>query len=181
MEIRPRDYDAKLHSRLHVSSLDLNFAQYCVGVILKKGWHCQPWEKRGSIYQQQSAFMSALVIAYARPFTKSRDWPKFPSELKKFDSEENTLHDHMIELRNSVYAHSDSKNYSVTPWRSGNFSTDIVGGPALRVGAEQAALLRQMINKLQLAIQRRMSQIVQVGGLISPDARAVPKVRSPRV
>jgi len=154
--------DAKLYSRLHVSNLDLNFAQYCVGVILRKEWHYQPWERRGTIYLQQSAFMSALVIAYARPFTKSRDWPDFPRQLMEFDSDENILHDHMIKLRNTLYAHSDSHNYSVRPWRSGKFSTDIVGAPALRMSAEEGALLKQMINKLQLAIRRRMSQIVPV-------------------
>jgi len=162
MEIRLQDGDAKLYSRLNVSSLDLDFAQYCVGVILKKGWHYQPWEKRGSIYLQQSAFTSALVVAYARPFAESRGWPKFPPELREFDSEENTLHDHMIKLRNMVYAHSDSNNYSVTPWRSEKFSADIVGAPAFRIKAKEAASLNQMIDKLQLAIRRRMNQIVPV-------------------
>jgi len=162
MEIILPDDDAKLYSRLHVSSLDLDFAQYCAGVILRKGWHYQPWEKRGTIYLQQSAFMSALVVAYTRPFKKSRHWPNFPPDLREFDGEENTLHDHMIELRDTVYAHSDSNNYSVTPWRSGKFSTDIVGAPAFRISAEEAALLNQMIDKLQLAIRRRMNQIVPV-------------------
>ena len=130
MEIQLQDVEAKLYRRLQVSSLDFDFAQYCVGVILKR--HYQPWEKRGTIHLQQSAFMSAFVIAYARPFTKSRGWPKFPPQLKEFDGEENVLHDHMIELRDTVYAHSDSSNYSVTPWRSRKFSTDIVGAPTLR-------------------------------------------------
>lgn len=162
MEIHLRTDDAKLYSRLHVSSLDLGFVQYCVGVILKKGWHYRPWEKRGTIYQQQSAFMSAIVTAYARPFTKSFGWPKFPPELKEFNSGEDVFHLRMIELRNSVYAHSDSKNYSVRPWRSGKFSTDIVGAPELCISAKEALLLKQMVNKLQLAIRRRMSQIVSV-------------------
>jgi hypothetical protein len=157
MEIRLQGGDAKLYSKLQVSILDLDAAQYYLGVILKKKWHYQPWEKRGTIYLQQSAFMSALVIAYARPFTKSRDWPKFPPKLKEFDSEENALHDHMIGLRNTVYAHSDSNNYSVTPWRSARFSANVVGAPPFRISAEEADLLRQMINKLRLAIHRWMS------------------------
>src|SRR5229473_82770 len=156
MKIQLRDDDKKLYSRLHVSSLDLDFARYYVEILLKKGWHYQPWEKRGTVYLQQSAFMSALVVAYARPFTKSRDWPRFPIGLKQFNAEEDKLHERMIALRDTVYAHSDSKNYSVTPWRTRKFSTDIVGAPALRIDAEEASLLRQMIGKLQLAIRRRM-------------------------
>jgi len=163
MEIHLPENEARLYSKLHVSSLDLDFAQYYVGVILKKGWHCQPWEKRGTIYLQQSAFMSALVTAYARPFTASRGWPRFPPELKKFNKEEDAFHTRMIELRHSVYAHSDSKNYSVRPWRTRNFSTDIVGSPTLHLSVEEAALLKQMINKLQLAIRRRMNQIAPEG------------------
>lgn len=162
MEIKLRDNDAKLHSRLHVSSLDLGFAQYCVEVILKKGWHYRPWEKRATIYLQQSAFMSALVTAYARPFTKSYGWPPFPRELKQFNRKEDAFHDRVIELRNTVYAHSDSKNYLVRPWRSERFSTDIVRTPELRMSADEAVLLKQMIDKLQLAIGRKMSQIVPV-------------------
>jgi hypothetical protein len=106
--------------------------------------------------------MSALVIAYARPFTDSRDWPKFPLQLMEFESDEKALHGHMIQLRNTLYAHSDSKNYFVKPWRSGGFYADIVAAPALRMSAEEAALLKQMIGKLQLAIRRRMRQIVPV-------------------
>jgi hypothetical protein len=63
-----------------------------------------------------------------------------------------------------VFAHSDSKNYSVSPWRSEKFSTDIVTAPAFRISAVEAALLNHMIDKLQLAIRRRMNQIVPVEG-----------------
>ena len=164
MEIRLGDGDAKLYSRLKVSSLDLDFAQYCLGVILKRRWHHQPWDKRGTIYLQQSAFTSALVVAYARPFTKSDGWPHFPPGLKRFDGAEDKLHDHMIELRHTVFAHSDSRNYSVSPWQSGKFSTDVVGVPAFRMSGEQAVLLNGMIAKLQLAIRRRMNQILRVEG-----------------
>jgi hypothetical protein len=61
LEIQLPDDDAKLYSRLYVSSLDLDLAKYSVNIILKKGWHYQPWEKRGTIYLQQSVFMSALT------------------------------------------------------------------------------------------------------------------------
>lgn len=129
MEIKLKDRDARLYSRLYVSGLDFDFAAYCLGVLLKKGWHCQPWERRGTIYQQQSAFTSALVIAYARPFTKSKGWPHFPSELKAFDLEESAMHKHIMELRHTIYAHSDSKHYAVIPWRTEAFSTDILTAP----------------------------------------------------
>ena len=159
MKIKLEEQDAKLYSRLHVSSLDLDFARYCLGVLLKKGWHYQAWEKRGTIYQQQSAFTSALVMAYARPFKTSKGWPRLPSELVDFDSEESALHQHLMTLRDTVYAHSDSEQYTVEPWRTKEFSTDILTAPWPRITAEEAALLKRMISKLQVAIVRRMREI----------------------
>jgi hypothetical protein len=160
VEIKLNKEDTDLYSRLHVSGLDLRSAGYCLGILLKNGWHHKPWECRYPVYEQQSAFTSALVTAYARPFTKSEGWPRFPLELKNFDVEETALHKHMMELRHSIYAHSDSKHYKVIPWRAEVFSTDIVGGPWQRITALEGALLRKMIAKLQVAIQRKMKEMV---------------------
>jgi hypothetical protein len=49
----------------------------------------------------------------------------------EFSGQEDKLHKTMADLRNKVYAHSDREKYSVRPWRSGKFSTDIVGTPVL--------------------------------------------------
>lgn len=160
MEIKLADKDSKLYSRLYISRLDLRFADYCLGILLKKGWHSQPWETRGTIYQQQSAFTSALVVAYARPFTKSKGWPAFPPELKDFDFEESNLHEYIMELRHTIFAHSDSKHYTVQPWRTEWVSTEILCAPWPKITAEQAALLKIMIGKLDMAIDRRMKQIL---------------------
>jgi hypothetical protein len=160
MKIKLEAQNAALYSRLYVSSLDLDFAGYCLGVLLTKGWHYQAWERPGRIYKQQSAFTSAFVIAYGRPFTKSKGWPQFPSELMDFDSEESALHEHMMELRHTIYAHSDSKHYEVTPWRTTNFSTDILSALRPRITAKEAALLKRMISKLQVAIRHRMRKIL---------------------
>ena len=117
-----------LHIRLYVSRLDFEFALYCLGVLRKKGWHYRAWEKRGTIYQQQTAFTSALVTAYARPFTRSDGLPDFPAELKDFDGRENKLHDYMMELRHTYYAHSARKHYTVMPVQTNNSSMDILSG-----------------------------------------------------
>jgi len=72
MEVQLNDHDAKLYGKLFVSRNDIGFAQYCASVLLKKGWHSQWWERRGTVYQQQAVYTSALVTAYGRAFTKSR-------------------------------------------------------------------------------------------------------------
>lgn len=160
MEIQLDETSRALYERLYVSGLDLASAEYCLSVLMKKGWHYMPWERRGSIYEQQSAFTSAFVVAYARPFNTSFGWPKFPAELILFDQDEQVLHDLIITLRNSVFAHSDSKSYSVRPWRAEGFATDIIGQPVFRITSDQGAALRVMIGKLQQAIQTRLKELV---------------------
>jgi hypothetical protein len=160
VETKLNEQDTALYSRLYVSGLDLSFAGYCLGVLLKKGWHHKPWERRGTIYEQQSAFTSALVTAYARPFTKSNHWPPFPLALKTFDTEESALHEHIIELRHSIYAHSDSKHYKVVPWRVDGVSSDLLSAPWPRITAQEGALLKKMIVKLQSAIRHKMKEMV---------------------
>ena len=143
----------KLYEKLWVSWQDIVFADYCAGVLLKKGWHAHPWERRGTIYQQQVAFTTALITAYVRPFTHSKGWPKLPPDLiAAYDEQEKALHEQMVRQRHTIYAHSDSSSYSVRPWRVGDFDTAIVGGPSLRISAEEAAMLRSMASKLYVAM-----------------------------
>jgi|ERR1700722_17856620 hypothetical protein len=93
----------KLYEKLWVSWQDIVFADYCAGVLLKKGWHAHPWERRGTVYQQQVAFTTALVTAYVRPFTHSKGWPKLPLDLiAAYDEQEKALHEQMVRQRHNV-------------------------------------------------------------------------------
>jgi hypothetical protein len=158
----------KVYSKLYVSSSDIRFARYCASVLLKKGWHAQPWERRGTIYQQQAVFTTALVTAYARPFTSSKGWPKLPSNnLIAYSVPEQILHKQLLRLRHTVYAHSASASYSIQPWRSGNFSTDIVGAPVLRITSADANLFMAMTSKLLASIDLRMKALLP-GQLAEP-------------
>ena len=160
MLVQLNPVDEKLYSKLYVSSSDIAFARYCASVILKKGWHAQPWERRGTIYQQQAAFTTALVTAYARPFTPSKGWPKLPSDLVAYSDQEAALHEQLIKLRHTVYAHSDSASYSIRPWRSEDFSTDIVGAPVMRITSKDATLFQAMSSKLLASIGVRMKALL---------------------
>jgi hypothetical protein len=152
----------KLYEKLWVSFQDIGFADDCAGVLLKKGWHGHPWECRETIYQQQVAFTTALITAYARPFTHSKGWPKLPPDLiAAYDEQEKALHEQMLRQRHTIYAHSDSSTYSVLPWRSGDFDTALVKGPSLRISAKEAAMLQNMASKLFVAIGARAKDMVR--------------------
>ena len=150
----------RLYSRLFVSEMDLSSARFSLSMLTKKGWHAMQWERRGSIYAQQTAYVTAFVIAYARPFNESRGWPRFPSALMPFTEDEQLLHKRIIVMRNKIVAHSDSSVYSVRPWRVEGFSTDIVGAPTMVITAEECALLDGMIEKLTDAISKKLKEIL---------------------
>jgi len=163
MELVLREPDRQLYSKLYVSRNDIEFARYCARVLLKKGWHVQPWERRGSIYQQQSVFTLSLVVAYGRVFTHSKGWPRLPVEfMAAYDESEAALHQQLIEWRHTTYAHSDSTKYSVQPWRRmhSSFTTDILSAPVLRISASDTKLFLDMTSKLLRAISDRMRSLL---------------------
>jgi hypothetical protein len=149
----------QLYERLHVSSLDLGLARQYAAHLLKKGWHSAPYERRGSIYMQQSAFTTSLVVSYARPFKKCRGWPPFPEEFWQYDQGQNELHAHLIGLRDQVYAHSDSSQYTVKPFRiDAARLTDIEGVPFLRISKAECELIMLMVG----GIHQRLSPKLKV-------------------
>lgn len=153
------DATQRLYSKLFVSCGDLSFARECAVYLLKNGWHYKPWEKRGGIYFRQSAFTTALIVAYARPFTQSRGWPKISKGLIAFARDERELHERMLLLRNQVYAHSDSAQYSIRPWSGGGLETDIVGAPFRSLEAKEVSALVDMIDKLLKALGRQLLEL----------------------
>lgn len=159
-EVRLNEYDQKLYGRLLVSRDDISFARYCAGVLFKKGWHHQPWERRGTVYEQQAAYTTALVTAYGRPFTQSKGWPVFPARLITYDHQEMILHTQLIELRHEVYAHSDSARYTIRPWRIGTMPATIIHRPALRITAADTTLFLRMAGKLLSSIDARMKSLL---------------------
>jgi hypothetical protein len=163
MEVLLNEGDKKLYSKLYVSSEDIGFAKFCASVILRKGWHHDsPGRRmRWRTYQQQAAFTTALVTAYGRPFTQSKGWPKFPEDLlKAYSSADKALHAQLIKLRHTVYAHSDSASHSIQPWRSEDFSTDIITWVPLRLTLEDTTLFQEMTGRLRVSIDDKMKDIL---------------------
>ena len=141
------------------STYDFSQANFCARYLLKKGWHGQPWERRGTIYQQQTAFVTNLVIAYGRPFVKSEGWPGFPWRLTNFDSKQRDLHKRLLRRRNKIFAHSDSENFNFRPiiWR--DLHTTIEQSPSYHLTAEDTECVRVMTSDVIKAISFRLKQL----------------------
>lgn len=179
-EVRLTDDQQKLYGRLLASHDDITFARYCAGVLLKKGRHNQPWERRGTVYEQQSAYTTALVTSYGRPFTVSKGWPPLPTELITYDDTEISLHAQIMNLRHTVYAHSDSASFSIRPWRMGTFPTTIVRRPVLRITASDTTLFLAMSNKLLSSINDMMDAILATADVvpISLEPNSAPSMKA---
>jgi|GEM_PF-2034815 len=150
----------KLYERLFVSAGDFAQARQYALHLIKKGWHLAPCERRGSIYMQQSAFTTSLVVSYARPFTRSDGWPKFPDEFVQYSEPESLLHTHIMGLRHQVYAHSDSERYTVKPFRlDADSLADIVGEPFLRLSKEQCEMVIAMVDGIHERLHPRIKQM----------------------
>ena len=138
----------KLYEKLYVSRADFDLAEQYARFLLKKGWHSAPYERRGSIYMQQTAFTTSLVVSYSRPFTKSFGWPKFPGYLMPYDDHMMQLHNKILRLRHQVYAHSDAGHYSICLWDHPGFQTEIVGAPFFQLDKSECEDLVKMISAI---------------------------------
>lgn len=65
------------------------------------------------------AFQTSLVVTYSRQFQDSRGGSStvpdtlFNRHLRVFDSDQKDLHEKVLELRNTIYAHSDGDEFDV--------------------------------------------------------------------
>lgn len=150
--------DHKMYGKLEAAIQDLESASSYGGFILKKAWKAKPWS-RGSTYLQQSAFVTAMVVAYGRAFTRSDGWPSLPKEiLDIYEDKEAEVHARTMNLRHKLCAHSDSVNYGIRPWKSDHHS-DIHTHPIFEVDHADIQTLQNMCRKMVSAISDRMSKI----------------------
>jgi hypothetical protein len=147
-------YKQKQFERLFASRYDFAQANFCACYLLKKGWHSRPWERRGTIYQQQTAFVTNLIIAYARPFTSSKGWPAFPLKLVDFNKSQKALHERMLQKRHEIFAHSDSRHFKFIP---GEYVIERV--PFTVLSMVETKRVKEMTKILIKATSERIEQL----------------------
>ena len=64
------------------------------------------------------AFTTAIVVTYARPFSGNRDRegrrdPVNANYVEALEEKARAIHDRIVELRNTAFAHSDAKHHDV--------------------------------------------------------------------
>jgi len=145
--------------RLFASTYDFAQANFCARYLLKKGWHSNPWKRRGTIYQQQTAFVTNLIIAYARPFVGSKGWPAFPSKLTRFDTAQQDIHKKLLQMRHEVFAHSDSDHFNFRPVDMGSFRTTIERAPFAVLSSDETERVKVMTGDLIKATRKKLDEL----------------------
>jgi hypothetical protein len=147
------------YALLFVALQDLLQARTFAVYLMNEGWHHEPWESPLTNVQQ-SAFTTALVMSYQRPFTETRSWPNFPGSLLDYTPAERALHNRLHVLRNAVYAHSNAEARVLQPIKVGNVPSAIEAYPAMRLVKDDCAALLQMIDKTTAAIKVRLQTLI---------------------
>ena len=149
-----------LLQRLVVARHDLEQAAFYVDHLLKKEWHSETFQKRRwQTYMQQTAFCTALMVAYCRPYTQSHGWPKFPKELSPYSEQEWRLHKKLLSLRNEVYAHSDIGKRKVRNLSLFGKPLSVIQHEKMVVSKQELELLQGMLKSTQQAISRRCTEL----------------------
>ncbi len=144
---------------LHVAQLDLSQAAFFADHLITQGWHFETWETNWRTYLHQSAYVTAMVVAYSRPFTESRGWPKFPTRLLQLDPDKKKLHKRLLDLRNQVYAHTDVAARKIRPIVFKGKPTAIEVLPPMRFTNEEISAIRQLIVTISHAIQAKLQEL----------------------
>lgn len=153
------EHDRLTITKLHASASDLGTARTWAEHLLKKKWFRKSWS-RGKTYGHQSAYVTALVVAYGRVFATGRGGFGFPKRLIDYNTDEWALHERLLETRNKVYAHSDLDKWTVKPWRVEGFETVVLGEPTHLIEEQDLTMLVAMTARLQAAIGRRTAEIL---------------------
>lgn len=151
--------DRLLYQKLYISRNDLSTAAFCCDRIIKMRWHHEPWSKRGTVYQQQTVFTTALIVSYGRVFTKSDGLPWLPRRLVRYNKDEKEFHARLLTLRDEVYAHSDAAHHMVRPVAMPGLKTAIVRSPTHRLTEAEAIMFRGMVSQLIESLNIRMDEL----------------------
>ncbi|MBS7703305.1 hypothetical protein [Chelatococcus asaccharovorans] len=96
--------------RLYTARRDLQLAKFCCEHVLRNDWDAETVNFTGPVedFYHLQAYMTAMVVAYGRPFTDSGSKHRLPREFTPRASKRwRNLHGRVLDARHKAYAHSD--------------------------------------------------------------------------
>jgi hypothetical protein len=160
--------------RWFIDLRDFQQAQAFALHILKRKWRHDKKEPPVASLEHQ-AFNTSLIVAYARPFHKNKNFKDEPdSSLRKdvaqvLNDAEVELHNRILKLRDSVCAHSAAAAHRIPNWNYALPFTPIL--PVENLSEADVRLLKSMTKKWidRLKVERsklksRLAQAVRGDG-----------------
>lgn len=142
------------------------------------------WKKETLPYHLSEAFVAYVAVSYARPFTHDRrhsSVASLPEKWGKFsDPKLQETHDMMIDLRHTLFAHSDptSRKLSIIPPGVVLFRQEIAQGTSWELTTfslppHSIGELRNTCVDLQRRLQQRITILIDelYGGMDLPRAK----------
>lgn len=114
---------------------------------------------------QQAAFVTALVVSYARPFVDSRGKGGPPASVRiaSYGAAERRLHDRLLSLRKRLYAHSDTTSYRVRPTRIAGRASAFIGKPELLLNKNELETIVAMTTQARAKFQLHLEALMRAG------------------
>jgi hypothetical protein len=162
--------------------------EFATHILRRKGQHDQKESQVKSL--EHRAFNTSLIISYARPFSQNKNFENEPkSSLRKHVAEvlsetEIGLHDRVLSMRDTLYAHSDANAHRLPNW--GHSFTLSPKRLVENLTESEVRLLKRMIKKWidylgieRSKFKRRLAEAVQDGDhkIVATENRAQPKKR----
>lgn len=158
---RRAEMTQQLLVRLFVSLEDFAIARFCALTLLKNNWHHAFFETRRKFttYQKQVAFTTAMIVSYSRPFKTDGGGVSLPKKLWPLAGREAALHDKILKLRNTTYAHSDTslRNVRLAQAKGGVFV--VANFRPLALSKEEVESLLLLIERVCQNIRERTEEI----------------------
>ena len=140
-------------NRIYISRSDM---EYCISF-------CYALKNQNDPVLQR-ALISSAIVSYARPFSGNKNHESANSTIKlsklKLSESEMELHRYLLELRNTVIAHSD---YEANPARAleyrstGYSTTSRIIDPVYEVGKTESVLA--LAEKIRAALDAQLFQL----------------------
>jgi hypothetical protein len=151
--------------RLILSSIDMEQAIEFSKYLLQNG----PWSVTNKDARTLSrALQTAMIVAYVRPFSgnhgKSHTQGSLNLDLaNRFNQEERTLHQRMIDLRHKVFAHTDSEvrdlRVSVEDFLGEPMALPTSHNPFVLMETHEIQAFNNLATKLQALITEEITSL----------------------
>ncbi len=170
MTLEMADSEGALYERYTYAARDMEYALTFAQHLLSKGWHFKFMhsKRRAKTFHHQLAYVTALVITYCRPFTKSRNWPALDVADLVYSDVQLALHERMRKQRDQFFAHTDGEHFEAEPiaasWGRGGA---VLRMPELMIEQEDLKALVVMLMKARNAFsagKRAMEEIIVASG-----------------